>query len=392
MRLRYGKIAAGPLFWVVLCFQMCAAGVMARPAFTLLDSAQQGVFNIGNAAGRCDRVRNPAFGRTVLQFNYTVPRGTSAGIWARGFPQRAGSGAPDMLRLRVIVPGTAAPENVTATVELKGAKATQQIPLCLEAGENSMPVLIECPRIGSLNEFVLAISQAGGDQPVTGTLLLDCEFQTRTPSQKAQTTLAGRIGSVVFFGGLLAFVALIGNRLCKLRARSGRVGGIRSEHTNLQWQAIQDLCHGSIIVLIAVAVLGVYVLGRMSPLETGWNYLCPVVVGVFAASVLKCILTGRAPTPGEAFRDFLFTGVLAASAHNVRVWQVTDNLSELVRLSPLGATVFCALYHAANAYALVNLKNTWARSKARRLRSRLSRWACRWRFNPARWCVHWEME
>ena len=184
MRLRYGKIAAGPVFWVVLCFQMCAAGVMARPAFTLLEATQQGVFNIGKAAGRCDRVQYPAFGRTVLQLNYTVPRGTSAGIWVKGFPQRVGSSVPDLLWLRVIVPGTIAPENVTATVELKGAKATQQIPLRLEAGENSLPVLIEVSGIGSLNEFVLAISQAGGDQTATGTLLLDCEFQTRTIWQK----------------------------------------------------------------------------------------------------------------------------------------------------------------------------------------------------------------
>jgi len=51
-------------------------------------------------------------------------------------------------------------------------------------------------------------------------------------------------------------------------------------------------------------------------------------------------LTGRVLTPGEAVRDFLFPGLLAASARHLLLWQAPQNFSGLIQLSPISATVF----------------------------------------------------
>ena len=75
---------------------------------------------------------------------------------------------------------------------------------------------------------------------------------------------------------------------------------------------------------------------------------------MIAAGILKFIFTGRALTPGEAVRDFLFPGLLAASACHLLLWQAPQNFSGLIQLSPISATVFYLLYHAANTYRLVN--------------------------------------
>ena len=121
-----------------------------------------------------------------------------------------------------------------------------------------------------------------------------------------------------------------------------------------RWSLIHDLSFGIAVVLIVGGALAVYAPGNLASPQAGWRFLGPALAGMIAAGILKFILTGRALTPGEAVRDFLFTGLLAASACHVLLWQAPQNFSGLVQLSPVDATVFYLLYHAANTYRLVN--------------------------------------
>ena len=121
-----------------------------------------------------------------------------------------------------------------------------------------------------------------------------------------------------------------------------------------RWSLIHDLSFGCALVLIVGGALAVYASGNLTSPPAGWRFLGPALAGMIAAGILKFILTGRALTPGEAVRDFLFTGLLAASARHVLLWQAPQNFSGLVQLSPVGATVFYLLYHVANTYRLVN--------------------------------------
>jgi cyclic beta-1,2-glucan synthetase len=121
-----------------------------------------------------------------------------------------------------------------------------------------------------------------------------------------------------------------------------------------RWSLIHDLSFGCALVLILGGALAVYAPGNLTSPPAGWRFLGPALAGMIAAGILKFILTGRALTPGEAVRDFLFTGLLAASARHVPLWQAPQNFSGLIQLSPVSATVFYLLYHVANAYRLVN--------------------------------------
>jgi cyclic beta-1,2-glucan synthetase len=121
-----------------------------------------------------------------------------------------------------------------------------------------------------------------------------------------------------------------------------------------RWSLIHDLSFGCALVLILGGALAVYALGDSTSSQAGWRFLGPAIAGMIAAGILKFIFTGRALTPGEAVRDFLFTGLLATSAHHVLLWQAPQNVSGLIQLSPVSATVFYLLYHLANTYRLVN--------------------------------------
>jgi cyclic beta-1,2-glucan synthetase len=121
-----------------------------------------------------------------------------------------------------------------------------------------------------------------------------------------------------------------------------------------RWSLLHDLSFGCALVLIVGGALAVYAPGNLTSPQAGWRFLGPALAGMIAAGILKFILTGRALTPGEAVRDFLFTGLLAASARHVLLWQAPQNVSGLIQLSPVGAAVFYLLYHVANTYCLAN--------------------------------------
>jgi len=121
-----------------------------------------------------------------------------------------------------------------------------------------------------------------------------------------------------------------------------------------RWSLVHDLGFGCALVLIIGGALAIYTSGNLSSPQAGWRFLGPALAGMIAAGILEFIFTERALTPGEAVRDFLFIGLLAASARHLPLWQAPQNISGLVQLSPVGAAVFYLLYHAANTYCLVN--------------------------------------
>jgi cyclic beta-1,2-glucan synthetase len=121
-----------------------------------------------------------------------------------------------------------------------------------------------------------------------------------------------------------------------------------------RWSLVHDLGLGCALVLILGGALAVYASGNLTSPHADWRFLGPALAGMIAAGILKFIFTGRALTYGEAVRDFLFSGLLAASAHHLLLWQAPQNFPGLVQLSPISATVFYLLYHAANTYRLVN--------------------------------------
>jgi cyclic beta-1,2-glucan synthetase len=119
-----------------------------------------------------------------------------------------------------------------------------------------------------------------------------------------------------------------------------------------RWSLIHDLGFGLAVILIAGGALAIYTSGDLTLPTRNWRFLGPALAGLMAAGILKFILTGRTLTIREAIRDLLFSGLLAASAGPVLLWQAPQKLAGLFQLSPVSAAVFYLLYHLANTYRL----------------------------------------
>ncbi len=90
----------------------------------------------------------------------------------------------------------------------------------------------------------------------------------------------------------------------------------------------------------------------MGPLDVGWAPVWLALAGAAIGEWWTFGLTGRHVTPGQALRDAVASGLLAASVGPLAILQAPATWSDLLRLSqPVAAAVAC-LYHGANAIRL----------------------------------------
>lgn len=137
------------------------------PSFSQLDADEIGVFNIGLALGGVLRSFDETAGKEVLEFDYSVPKGSIIGVWTGNYPPRMGRDAVDAVRIGVKVPSPDQLRQVSVKVEIKGTKAMQKIPLHLEAGWNYFREAIDWNMIGNLKEVVFVVSpMVGGPQGI----------------------------------------------------------------------------------------------------------------------------------------------------------------------------------------------------------------------------------
>src|SRR5688572_29068258 len=64
---------------------LAALAQAAEPPIRLTAAGQHGTFTVG--AGRAVASRTPDAGGEVVKLDYTLPRGTTAGVWAKAFPE-----------------------------------------------------------------------------------------------------------------------------------------------------------------------------------------------------------------------------------------------------------------------------------------------------------------
>jgi cyclic beta-1,2-glucan synthetase len=324
-------VKGGMRYGIILAVWLQAALIQAPP-LCLLDAKQQGSFNIGAAQATISREFEEApLNRDLLIIDYSIPDQTAAGVWAKEYPIALAAGSIDTVELGIYIPeGQLA--NVALAVEIKGSTGTQRFPVRLGPGWNTTRELIDWKKIGSLSETVLLIQRTGGDNPAAGRIRLDMTFRKLPLWQKLRTTLWGRLGGVTVFSLLLSMLVSVIRRKMKVA-----VTGVA-----------RDLTFGVATVLIASSVLGVYAIGKMNPLNSGWICFYVAGAGVLISLLLKLTLAGRPVFAGETLRSALFPGLLAAAASEHVLWQVPDSLAGFFQLSGFGAALFVLIYHVAN--------------------------------------------
>jgi cyclic beta-1,2-glucan synthetase len=322
-------------YGVLLAVWLQVAGLQAVPV-GFIDAKQQGSFNIGAAQATMSREYEEApLNRDLLIIDYSIPAQTAAGVWAKEYPAALAAGSADVVALGIYIP-EGQPANVALAVEMKGAAGTQRFPVRPGPGWSTTRELIDWNKIGALNETVLLIQRTGGDDPAVGRIRLDMTFQKLPLWQKLRASLWGRLGGVTVFSLLMSLLVSVIRRRMKVAVK-----GIA-----------RDLAFGVATVLIASSVLGVYALGKMNPLDSGWFCFYVAAAGVAISFLLKITLAGRPAFAGETLRSALFPGLLAAAASKEVLWHAPGSLAGFFQLSGFGAALFVLIYHIANVCRL----------------------------------------
>jgi cyclic beta-1,2-glucan synthetase len=365
-----------PLPWALAAVLAALVASAASPppadgsrSIRLADAAEQGTFNVGAAHGSLSRpdgrsadgastpADEPYADAGVLRFDYTLPPGTAAGLWAKRFPKGLDPGGVDVVRAAVRSADAGQAQPVTA-LEIKGTAGTQRIPLETRADWRFVERPIDWKAIGTPTEVVVAFSRTGEGNPVAGSALIVVRFDRLSWLQKASAHPLGRIAMVAMAGLAAALLAGLLRFLSRLRTAEpteAREDWPRlAPETAATWRQglARDLVQGVGTVAIAGLAIAVYALGEIDRMEAGWLVVGLALAGGVVAGWWKFGLTGKRLTAGEAFLDVFATGLLAAAASPLSILQAPASWSELLMLSQPVAATAVLLYHAANAIRL----------------------------------------
>jgi len=305
----------------------------------LSDASESGAFNVGPGQAAVSRAAGPGERERALRLDYTLPKGTAAGVWAKTFPAGLVPEGVDVVTLAVKSDTPGGPPQIGASLEIKGDKGTQRIPLELGPGWNRSERPVEWSTIGRISEVVVAVSRSGDAEVATGSITLDVRFEKLPWLRKLGESPAGRMVGVVLASGLAGLIAALIGGLVRGRHREGAEGPVR------------DLIQGVGTVLVAVLGVAIFDLGGRGP-DAGWSAMGLAIAGAVVAAWWSVGLAGRMLTPAEAFRDALATGLLAASASPMAILQAPGAWDDALRLSQSVAAMAVVAYHAANAVRL----------------------------------------
>jgi cyclic beta-1,2-glucan synthetase len=312
--------------WALLIAGLVQATPMA--SFYFIDAGQQGTFNVGEAQATVERVFDNALQREVLNIAYSVSGNAAAGVWSKQYPEELVNGSANLIDVSINVLKEKQLSEITARIELKGSSGMQTFNVPLQLGWSSIQETIDWGGIGDLDEAVLLIQRIGGDDPAEGVILLDVSYSSMGALEKFNASKAGQLTQVLLVALLSMLVSFVKVKPVKGLGR--------------------DLLLGLATTLIFAVVFGIC---RLASIPSACA-LAGVAIGV----LLKLSIVGKSLTKGEAFRNALFTGLLAATASSSSVWQAPSVLSSYVQLSAFGAALFALIYHVANAYRLSAFK------------------------------------
>ena len=284
------------------------AGAAHAASYTMADAAEKGVFNMGDA--------HAAF--SDVGIDYRITANNMAGVWTKGYSTELISAGADRIQGSIAAVEDA---GVIARIEIKGTAGFQTLDVPLN---EAFRADIDWETVGELSEVVLLIQRIGGTDPAVGTLKTDITFTQMSPLEKFHSTLVGKLAGVLI-GALLSIVVSF--------IPVKPIRGI-----------VRDVLLGLAVALIFAVTVGIY---RQVCIP-----LCFSVAGGAIGVLLKMALVGKSLTKGEAFRNALFTGLLAVAASSGAVWQAPSTLISFVQLSAFGAALFAGIYHIANAYRL----------------------------------------
>ena len=219
------RLALTALLDILVIVSMSPSVAAEEGAIGLPDAADQGTFNVGTAHVVITRMFDPAAGGEVLKLTYTIPAGTTAGMYAKGFPPELRADHIDFLRVSIKSTSPDQRRQITAAIEIKGSAGLQRIPLELQSDWHPVEQTIDWPTIGVVREVVVLVNGIIDQESATGTLLIDAEFAQLSPLRRLSMSLAARFVVIVLAGLGLSFLAgLLGASGWRSRSMAEKAG------------------------------------------------------------------------------------------------------------------------------------------------------------------------
>lgn len=158
-----------------------------RSSYNLSDAREQGTSNTGTATGTLTPTYDEAVGKDVLELDYSLPKNSTFSVWMKEFPAGLGAEAVNTVKagLRIFDPGQE--KQISISMEVRGTKDVQTIPLRLRSGWNSIQETIDWEKIGELKEAVFVLSPAATVESAEGTVSFALDFvKSAAPSNRVQ--------------------------------------------------------------------------------------------------------------------------------------------------------------------------------------------------------------
>lgn len=337
---RFSLTAILAIFAVSFALTAYAAENSSR-TFSILQAGEKGMFNIGPAVGDVTSEPDEDAKKDVLKFDYSIFNGSIVGVWTKTFPTEINASVVDAVKFAVKVPEAAQLGQVSVKLEIKGENAVQVVRVSLERGWNHFRSPVDWNKIGTLREVVFVVSPMYSDKRIGGILYFDLDFYKLGFFDNYLVFIKA---GVIFLLALILslFAALLGALFGKFRAAARRIN--------------RDLLYGTAAVLIIGTAIGIYAIGTLNPLVTGFtpDFMIIGLMGLVIAEFLKSGLIGKHLSPLEVFLSVLSTGLLASASSMQELLQTPSSWTQVLMFTNTIAVLTFLIYHISNACSLVH--------------------------------------
>ena len=312
----------------------------------------------GPAAASVCRVFDPAAGGYVLKLDYTIPQGSAAGVWTKGFPPGLNAGSIDVVRLAAREADPEGSRQIAVALEIKGTAGIQSIPLEIHPDWTFVERTVDWAAIGAMKEVVVSVSRRGDGATAVGTLDLDVRFE-RLPGS-GSSACSRSPGSAASWRPACSRCSMGVLRLLSLRRPGPEPSGeafelpAREHPATARWVAGlgRDFVLGVGAVAIVCLAIGIYrarrggTAGGRLDARLGWRR------GGGHRGVVEVRADRQAPDGRGGLPGHVATGLLAASSSPLAILQAPATWSELLLLSqPVAAVAAFALPRGQRASA-----------------------------------------
>ncbi|MBI4971229.1 MAG: hypothetical protein HZC17_05265 [Candidatus Omnitrophica bacterium] len=161
-----------------------SAPVPVVSAFSILSAKEKIVTPSGSAKGRVVPTCDEVVDKDILEFDYTLSKGSALTISTKNFPAALTADSVNTAKIGVRLSNSGQASQISLEAQIQGAKGVQNIPVQLKSGWNSIKTSIDRTKLGELKGVDFILAPVGDVDVAKGILSLAVDFvKLSTPAK-----------------------------------------------------------------------------------------------------------------------------------------------------------------------------------------------------------------